>query len=470
MSRPPPDASTPAAAAPAAVEPATERLAAYVATLRYEDIPPAVVWRAKHCLIDAIGCAVFGQQFPWSAMILAEAAASGGGGPCRLPGIKGATLHVPQAALVLGALAHAFEFDNLRKPGTGVHAGATVALPALVMAQSVNASGTDLIAAMVAGIEVMFRVGLATLHSAEKVGFHAPGLTGPFGAAAACASLMRLSARETANAFGIAGSMAGGLLAFAKAGSGGMVKRLHLGRAAEAGVVAARLAQRGYEGPRNVLEGRYGVLDAFCEATNPALLTKGLGETYETSTICFKRYPCHVTAHVPVQLLRGFMERHGFGGDDIRELAVGASDKVRSHHSERDPADIMLAQYSVPFCVAIAAYHDPLDPAVFCDRVAGETRVRELAKRISMSADENFGSWGARMRVVLHDGRTFEEASATWPGCPDSPLSDDALREKFERLTSALPAQHTASLFTELMRLEQLSSIDRIVQAAGPGN
>ncbi|MDX6595849.1 MAG: hypothetical protein QOI72_1231, partial [Solirubrobacterales bacterium] len=225
-----------------AVEAATERLAAYATTLRHGDLPPAVIERAKYCLIDAIGCVVFGNQFPWSQIVLAEASSTGGGGPCRLPGINEPTFHVPQAALALGALAHAFEFDNLRKPGMGVHAGATVALPALAMAQSINASGADLIAAIVAGIEVMFRIGLATLHSAEKVGFHAPGLTGPFGAAAACASLMRLSPGETANAFGIAGSMAGGLLAFAKAGSGGMVKRLHLGRAAEAGVVAARLA------------------------------------------------------------------------------------------------------------------------------------------------------------------------------------------------------------------------------------
>src|SRR5882672_6053581 len=333
---------------------ATERLAAYAAGAEFEHFPQAAAERAKRCLVDAVACAIFGAQFPWSAMVLDEALATGAGGPCRVPGVSGKTLHVPQAALVAGAFAHAFEYDNLRKPGAGVHAGATVALPALAMAQAVNASGKELIAAIIAGVEVMFRIGAATLHSPEHIGFHAPGMTGPFGSAAACASLMGLSARQTAHAFGIAGSLAGGLLAFAKAGSGGMVKRLHLGRAAEAGVVAARLAQRGYEGPRNVLEGRYGLLDAFCDDKNPSLLTKGLGSTYETNRICFKRYPCHVTAHVPVQLLRVLVEKHGFGGDDIRDLAVGASAKVASHHSERDPADIMLAQYSVPFCTALS--------------------------------------------------------------------------------------------------------------------
>jgi 2-methylcitrate dehydratase PrpD len=441
---------------------ATERLAAYAAALKFDELPQAVVERAKHCLIDAVACAIIGRQFPWSAMELEEALATGAGGPCRIPGAPDRTLHVPQAALALGAFAHAFEFDSLSKPGAGVHPGATVALPALAMAQAVNASGKDLITAIVAGIEVMFRIGAATLHTPEHVGFHAPGLTGPFGSAAACASLMRLSARETANAFGVAGSLAGGLLAFVKAGSGGMVKRLHLGRAAEGGVVAARLAQRGYEGPRAVLEGRYGVLEAFCEETDPALLTRGLGENFEIERVCFKRYPCHVTAHVPVQLLRGFISGHGFGGDDIGALTIEASAKVVSHHSEREPADIMLAQYSVPFCVALAAYYDPLDPGVFSDRVIQDRRVRDLAKRIRVTAGEGSKGWGARVSVSLSDGRTFGGQADSWLGCPETPLSAEQLRVKFDRLTQGASNRLRTSLFDDLMRLEQLTSLDAL--------
>src|SRR5262249_23679811 len=196
---------------------ATERLAAYAAALRFEDLPRTVVERAKHCLIDAVACAVFGRQFPWSQMVLDEALATGEGGPCRIPSVVGKSLHVPQAALALGAFAHGFEYDNLRKPGAGVHGGATVALPALAMAQATKASGRELIAAIVAGVEVMFRIGAATLHTAEHVGFHAPGMTGPFGSAAACASLLHLSPRETANAFGVAGSLARGPPPFSNA-------------------------------------------------------------------------------------------------------------------------------------------------------------------------------------------------------------------------------------------------------------
>ena len=436
---------------------AAQQLADFAVGLTFDDLPASAVARAKQCLIDAVACAVYGQRFPWSAMVLAEAVASGAGGPCRLPGVDGERLHVPQAALALGTFAHAFELDNLRMPGAGVHGGATVALPALAMAQACGASGRDLVTAIVAGIEVMFRIGAATLHSAEKVGFHGPGMTGPFGSTAACASLLKLSAGQTANAFGVAGSFAGGLLAFAKSGSGGMIKRLHLGRAAESGVIAARLAQRGYEGPSSVLEGRYGLLEAFCEETDPSLLTKGLRETWEIERLCIKRYASHVTTHVPVQMLRSFIEQHGFAGDDIGEIAVDASAKVVSHHSDANPGDIMLAQYSVPFCLALASYNDPRDPDVFSDRTAADPRVRDLAQRVRVTSEGGRKGWSARIAVSLRDGRRFEDAKETFLGCPQTPLSDEQLRFKFERLCR--DARMKPASFDRLMKIEDLPSV-----------
>jgi 2-methylcitrate dehydratase PrpD len=243
-------------------ETAAQAFAAYASSLRYDDLPEHVVTLAKYCLIDALGCAIFGRRFPWSQIVLDEAVASSSVGPCRIPGLAITRLDASKAALVLGAMAHAFELDSICKPGAGVHPGATVALPAFAMAQAQGSSGRDLITAIVAGCEILFRIGAATKHSSEKLGFHAPGITGVFGSAAASAALMKLPAEAIANAFGVAGSMAGGLLTFAKAGSGGMVKRLHLGRAAESGIVATRLASRGYEGPLSIFEGTYGVLEA----------------------------------------------------------------------------------------------------------------------------------------------------------------------------------------------------------------
>jgi 2-methylcitrate dehydratase PrpD len=305
----------------------------------------------------------------------------------------------------------------------------------------------------------MFRIGAATLHTPELRGFHAPGITGPFGSAAACAALMRLPAGDAAHAFGIAGSLAGGLLAFAKSGSGGMVKRLHLGRAAESGVLAARLAAKGYEAPRNALEGRYGVLDAFGERSDPALLTADLGETFEIERLCIKRYPCHVTAHAPVELLRRLMAASGFAGDDIADMTIEVSSKVMSHHSDPSPADIMLAQYSVPFSVAIAAYHDPADPRVFGDAVIHDPRVRALAQRlrIATSPDQAKG-WGVTMRVALKSGTVIEDSLDAFAGCPERPFTAVELRTKFDRL-AADEADRPRQLFDALMRIDEVGAL-----------
>jgi 2-methylcitrate dehydratase PrpD len=437
--------------------------AEYIAALRYEDLPAAAIERAKFCLIDAIGCVIFGKRFPWSQMVLDEAMASSGIGPCVVPGQSGSRLDAAKAALVLGAMSHAFELDSLRKPGAGVHPGATVALPALAMAQAGGKSGRDLITAIVAGCEIMFRIGAATLHSSEKLGFHAPGITGVFGAAAASARLMNLSPAMIANAFGVAGSMAGGLLAFAKSGSGGMVKRLHLGRAAESGVVAARLAARGYEGPLNIFEGQYGILDVYCDESDPALLTKGLGSHYEIERICFKRYGCHVTAHAPVQLLRSWIEPRGLSGDDIASIEMEMSGKVISHHDERDPADLMLAQYSVPFTTALAAYHDPNDPRVFSEQTMRDPRVRQLAQMIVLNERSGQAKgWGVIMKITLNNGEVLQGELDSHLGCPEQPLTEAGLRTKFDGLIKDEPQQLRATLFDALMRIEQCDDIGRI--------
>src|ERR1700751_1381801 len=179
-------------------------------------------------------------------------------------GHGGAAVQANAAALANGALAHAFELDSLTRPGAGAHPGATVLPPALAITQERGSDGRALIAAFVAGNEVMIRIGRATGHTNEARGFHAPGTTGPFGSAAAVGRLLRVDAPMMLNALGIAGSTSAGLLEFARSGTGAMVKRLHLGRAAESGIMAASLAADGFTGPSSVLEGEAGFLKVFC--------------------------------------------------------------------------------------------------------------------------------------------------------------------------------------------------------------
>jgi 2-methylcitrate dehydratase PrpD len=443
-------ATTDAANAP----PAAGRLAAYAAGLDYADLPAPIVATAKICLIDAAACAIFGADLPWSRAIAGMVAASGSAGRCAVAGFDH-RLDPRQAALALGAFAHAFELDSLRKPGAGAHPGATVALPAFAMAQATGRSGRDLVAAIVAGCEVSFRIGAATLHTPELEGFHAPGIVGPFGAAVVSGKLLALSPDELAYAFGIAGSCTGGLLAFARSGQGGMVKRLHLGRAAESGVLAAQLASRGYDGPRTILEGEFGVLASFCSKSDPERLTARLGAFFETSLLCIKPYACHVTAQAPIELLRALMSEHGFGAGDIAAIEVAASEKVASHHGEQRPADVMLGQYSVPFSLAVAAWRDPADPASFADDAIHDAGILDLAARIRIVPGES--GWGAGLAVALRDGRRLAGTIKSFRGCPETPMSLDDVAAKFRRLARGKP--HADALLDALLDIENVKDV-----------
>jgi 2-methylcitrate dehydratase PrpD len=279
----------------------TVRLAEYAAGLRYDDLPPEVVRRANDCDTDTIAVIVQGSGLPWSRIAIRYAQRIAAGGRSRILGVDGPTVQAAAAALANGTSAHAFESDNLTRPSAGVHPGATLLPSALAIAQEQGSSGRELLTAVTAGFEVMYRIGRATKHSNERHGFHAPGTTGPFGAAVAAGLLLKLDAEAMTNALGIAGSLACGLMEFARSGTGAMVKRLHLGRAAESGVLAASLAADGFTGPRTVLEGNAGFLKVFCTEWDLSELTRGLGSEFATLNLCLKRFPIHMTAHTAVQ-------------------------------------------------------------------------------------------------------------------------------------------------------------------------
>src|ERR1700693_1739915 len=291
-----------AIAIPAKVEAAatdagqTTRLAEYAVGLRYEEIPAEVLQRAKDCIADTVGTILFGSQFPWSKMIIAQARRIGTVGNCAILG-TGARVCAPAAALAHGAMTHAFEQDNLTLPDSGAHPGASLVSSGLAVAQERGLSGRELLTAFVAGAEVMIRIGRATKRTNEARGFHAPGTVGPFGAAVASGKLMQFDAPKMINALGIAGSTSGGLLEFSRSGNGAMLKRLHLGRAAEGGVLAASLAADGFTGPTTVLEGPAGFLKAFCNEPALSQLTRALKKDYESMSIMLKRFACHITAH-----------------------------------------------------------------------------------------------------------------------------------------------------------------------------
>jgi 2-methylcitrate dehydratase PrpD len=368
-------------------------------------------------------------------------------------------------ALANGALAHAFELDSLTKPGTGCHPGATVAVPALAMAQSEGRaiSGREFITAVVAGSEVLIRIGHATLHSNEKRGFHAPGTTGPYGGAAAIGRLLNFDAETMVNALGVAGSLSSGLLEFAKSGTGAMVKRLHIGRAAESAVLAASLARDGFTGPVSVLEGKAGFLNVFCDKFDLDALTRGLGHEYEILITLIKQYACHITAQTPVQALEELRAEHGFGPEDINRITIAGIERMVKVNNIPKPADRMMAQYSVPFCTALSMYRNLRDPDSFDEGVAQDRRVLDLAARIEVvqaEEKETYGSLASTVTVRLRDGKEFTRRVEEFKGTPANPFDRDGLKQKFQFLTRRF--ENTGALFDRLQGLEDETDLSWI--------
>lgn len=440
----------------------TVKLAEYASQLRYEDVPAPVVRRIKDCITDTVATILYGGKLPWSRIVIAHAQRTGPAGRSHILGTGGVAVQAPSAALAHGAMAHAFELDNLTDPDSGSHPGATMFSAGLAVAQEHGGSGRDLIGGMTAGGEAMIRIGSAGEQTIEPRGFHAPGTTGPFGGAIVSGKLQQFNAEKMANALGIAGSLAGGLMEFAHANNGAMVKKLHLGRAAESGVVAASLAADGFTGPNTVLEGEGGWLHAFAGESDPTMLTRDLGRDFLTMHIMLKRFACHITAHRPVEAMLDLQRANRFSPDDVRSIVITGNRRMATTNNIPAPADALLAQYSIPFCVALSLYRNPVDPDSFDDQVHKDPRILAMAQRVKMDAmpgqpNDNLTSV---VSVSLKDGRTLTRTAKEFSGTPALPLDEAGLREKFMLLTKRFPRPAMETLFARLQNIENEKSLD----------
>lgn len=439
----------------------TIRLAEYAVGLRYEQIPAEVLQRTKDSIADTVAVILFGAQFPWSKMIIAQAQRMGKGGKCTILG-TGSRVCAPAAALAHGAMTHAFEQDNLTLPDSGAHPGAALVSSGLAIAQEHGLGGRALVSAFVAGAEVMIRIGRATKRTNEARGFHAPGTVGSFGAAVASGKLMQFDAPKMTNALGIAGSTSAGLLEFSRSGNGAMVKRLHLGRAAEGGVLAASLAADGFTGPTTVIEGPAGFLKAFCNETDLSQLTLGLGKDYASSTIMLKRFACHITAHTAVEAIIDLRAKHGISANDVDSIQIAGSHRMATVNNIPKPADIMIGQFSIPFCVALALYRNPIDPYSFDDAATRDPAIMAMASKVKMSAaaGQAEGDIASTVTVALKNGRVLTERVTEFLGTPVRPLTGKDMREKFMLLTQKYPPKQMERIYDRLQNLESEANME----------
>jgi 2-methylcitrate dehydratase PrpD len=436
----------------------TRELAGWVSSLTHDAVPARTREVARIALLDTLGAGVYGFNTDWTQKILAWVKRGGSGSEARVWNERSAALRSADAALVNGVAAHAFELDDYHN--AKLHCGAAVIPAALAVAERLNSSGRDLLTAIVAGYEVMIRSSLALNPSAARLrGWHLTGVTGPFGAAAACAVLLKLNAEETAWALGLAGTQGAGLWAFNADGS--MSKRLHAGKAAHSGVLAAELAQLGFSGPTSIYEFEDGgVLKAYSDASDPAPLTQELGKVFHLDTNSIKPYSCCGSTHSYIDAALSLRKTLGGRWDPACKVRAGTCKVVDVQCGfDYQPGSTLNAQMSLRYAIAIALIDGAALPAQFTAEKMCDPAITALAQAIELVPDaeldrlypKDFAAWVA----VGRDGRWERRDVLNPTGSISSPIDSEGVTAKFRGINPQLDANAIAAV---ALNIEQHSA------------
>lgn len=445
----------------------SRRLGEWGAGLSAHDIPDDVRRAALHHLLDAIGVAVAARRAGDAQPAVDVASALGGPNEA---GILGAapSMSAPAAALATGALVHAWDFDDTHSGGL-VHASAVVVPALLAVGQEQRSTGSELVAAAVAGYETVCRVGAASPHGFHAGGLHATSVCGVFSAALVAAKLGGADAGAIADALGIAGSSSAGLLAFLDDGSS--TKQLHPGLASLNGVLAARLAAAGASGPAAVFEGPRGVYAGLSvRPAEPELIVEGLGSRWETLRIGYKAYPsCHLM-HVTLDAARTVLDQID-RPDSVAEVlayvhpdsAPTVSIPAESKVAPRTPYD---AKFSLPWSVAALIVDGEVDASTYTHASVARPDVVAVSARVRSVLTDGAGpalDAEGRVEVTLTDGRQLVGTVAHTRGSIGAPLTDRVIVDKFIANCGDRPAAE--ELAARVLDLEAASSLEPVLDA-----
>ncbi len=448
---------------------ATRHLARFSSQLRFRQIPPDVVERIKLSILDSIGVCLHGATLPWTRivrdMVEAEAAK-----PVAAIFGSGRRTSAAGAALVNSTAGHAFELDDIHKESI-IHPGSLAMPVALALAEAKGGvSGKDFITAMIAGYEVGARVGNAATVRLLLNGWHPQGTSGVFTAAATAAHMLDLDEEKTLHTFGIVGSQAGGLMASQE---GAMVKRLHSGRAAQSGVYAAQLANRGFTGITDVLEASYGgYLVTHSDRPAPEKIVAGLGTSWETLNVGYKAYAAVTSIHTALDALAQIMREQELTADDIAAVDAAISEATYVHCAwEYTAQGVTAAQMNLYYGLSMIALEGTAFVEQYSEDRLRDPRVLGFIPRIHARIDPEIDALGAtfrhaaRVAVDTRDGRTFRREILTRRGSAENPLRQDEIVHKFREVTRPCLTPSDAGRVVELVgEIEKLDSLDELIR------
>ena len=418
---------------------ASLRLVDYLIGLTPREITPVLLESASMAVLDNVGCGLYGSRQEWGRISREFVLAEGSRGRATLYGSE-RSVAPARAAFANGTATHGFELDDIMQ-GALVHPGAVVVSAALAVAEDAGASGPRLLHAIIAGYEMMARLGLALGAEHNTRGFHTTGVAGPIASAVAAGIVQQLDRDQMLAAIGIACSNAAGIKAFTQ-GTGGMVKRMHAGNAAESGIVACELARRGFTGPKEGIDGRFGLLEVLGGSDRcPEALDRDLGRTFAITQVWVKAYACCGLLHSTSHAIESLKAEHALSAQTVEAIRICTSERAVAQNSDPDPREPMTAQYSLQYCAGVAIARDARDPEAYAQANLFHPGVRQIAAKTQLEVDAQMNAlfpahFAARVVVKTTDGRTLERTVIDPKGTIADPLGRGEVEAKFERLAA----------------------------------
>ena len=412
--------------------PLTQDLATWLAGFSAADLTPSARQWAKHALLDWIGVTVAGAQEPLVDILLDEYG-DGHGGAMTIVGRDRRT-NLETAVLINGAASHALDYDDVNQR-LGGHPTVPVAPVVLGLGEKLGSSGEDVILGLVAGTEMECLIGQMAGYGHYAAGFHATGTIGTFGAAAAAAKMMNLDGEAVRHAIAIAASQAAGL----KSNFGTMTKPLHAGKAAANGLMAARLAARGFTGNEDIIECQQGLADVMMPGFEAGATAPNPPGYFAIEQTLFKYHAACYLTHSSIEVISDMRAEHGLGLDDLAAMTLRVPTGHFTVCNIPEPSSGLEVKFSIRHCAAMAL--DGIDTGAletYSDGIARDPRLNAAREKVEIVADDTVPRMGARVIVQLRDGRTLEGDHDAGVHAGDVAAQGKKLMAKFNALCRPL--------------------------------
>jgi 2-methylcitrate dehydratase PrpD len=408
----------------------TNDLASFLASLAFEDLPEAAVHAGRRGVLDWIGCALAGSRHPTISRLLSVLEEVGGDPQATVFG-RNVKLGLLEAPIANGQMGHVLDFDDTHMGGVVLHASSPILSALFALSEKSTVTGRDFLVAYAAGFEAGVRAGQgAPAHHAG--GWHLTGTLGSIAAGAAAGKLLELNAQQLVYALGISATQAAGM----QQNRGTMCKSFHAGKAASSGVLAALLAQKGFDSSDEILEGKRGFCRIYSSVAKTDLILNELSMRWEITRNGHKPYACGVVLHPAIDAMIALARRVP-APDQVATIELRVNPLAVSITGVANPKTGLKSKFSLTHSAAVAFLDRAAGIAQYTDDRARHPDVATVREIVSVQTDESLGKDQAWAAVVMRDGDRYEHQVVHASGTIDNPMSDAAIEAKF--LANAAP-------------------------------